>query len=184
MLNFVQNSTSDHSVTHALCHFLFVRRSSQQGISLIEIVLVIFIASTVLFAVAQVATLSLRISAEKKIELKATYYMQEGLEALHAMRDESWTTRIAPLSASTTYYVAPTASAWTLSGTNPGALDGVYTRTVVMRDVARDAGDDIVSAGGTNDPDTKKFTVTVTWNTPAGTRLVDSETYLVNMYGN
>lgn len=156
----------------------------QRGISLIEIVLVIFIASTALFAIAQVAALSVRVSAEKKTELRATYYLQEGLEALHAMRDESWAARIAPLSASSTYYVAPTASAWTLSGTDPGTLDNIFTRTVVMQNVSRDINDDIASSGGTNDPDTKKFTVTVSWNTQAGTRSVNTDTYITNLYVN
>ena len=157
--------------------------ATQKGISVIEIVIVVFVATVLLFSIAQVAGISFRISTEKKLELRAGYYAQEGIEALHAMRDESWATRIGTLTASTTYYVVPTPSAWTLSASNPGVLDGIFTRTAVTQNVSRDANDDIASSG-TNDPDTKKFTVTVTWGTQTGVHALAVDAYLTNLYKN
>jgi len=160
-----------------------MKLSAQKGISLIEIVIVVFVATVLLFSITQVAALAVRISSEKKVELRGIYYAQEGMEALRAMRDESWNTRISGLTASTTYYFAPSANSWTLTTTNPGALDGIFTRTVVMQGVNRGANSDI-AASGTNDPDTKKFTVLVSWNTQAATRLISTDTYLANLYKN
>ncbi|MDO8558506.1 MAG: hypothetical protein Q7S09_04980 [bacterium] len=158
-------------------------RNSQRGISVIEVMIVIFVATVLLFSIAEVAGLSHRISSEKKLELRAGYYAHEGVEALHAMRDESWSTRIGTLSASTTYYIVPTASAWILSSSDPGALDGFFTRTAVMQNVYRDTNDDIASSG-TLDPDTKKFTITLTWGTQTGTKTLAIEAYLTNLYKN
>lgn len=156
----------------------------QKGISLIEIVIVIFVATVLLFSIAQIAALSTRALTEKKLALRAAFYTREGTEALHAMRDESWVTRIGGLVASTTYYFVPTASAWTLSSVNPEALDGVFTRTAVMQNVNRDTNDDITSSGGVNDPDTKKFTVTVNWNTQTGAKTLATDMYITNLYKN
>ena len=155
-----------------------------RGISLIEVVIVVFVATVLLFSVAQLAALSFRSSQDQKLELRAAYYAEESAEALRAMRDESWNARIGSLTASTTYYFVLTANAWTLSSANPGALDGTFTRTAVMYNVSRDAADDIVSVGGTNDPDTKKFTVRLDWNTQAGSRTLSSDTYLTNLLKN
>lgn len=159
------------------------RTNLQRGISIIEIIVVIFVATILLFSIAQVAGISFRVSTEKKLELRAGYYAQEGVEALRAMRDESWATRIGTLSAGTTYYFVPTPSAWTLSGSNPGALDGVFTRTAVMQSVYRDANDDIASSG-TLDPDTKKFTITVSWSTQTGAHSLAIDTYIMNLLKN
>ena len=156
---------------------------NQQGISLIEVVIVTFVATTLLFSISQVVTLAARASTEKKTSLRAAYYLEEGMEALRAMRNESWTSRIGGLTASTTYYFVPTANSWTISASDPGKLDSIFTRTVIAQNVYRDGNDDI-SSPGTLDVDTKKFTVAVSWQSQCGAHTLTLDTYLANLFRN
>lgn len=155
----------------------------ERGISLIEIIVVIFVATVLLFSISQVAALSFRISSEKKLEYRAVLYLNEGLEAVRAMRDESWTAKIAPLAASANYYFVPTANSWTLSTTDPGKVDGVFMRTVVFQPVYRDAADAIASTG-TLDPDTERFSVTLSWDVANQTRTISADAYITNYLKN
>ena len=40
---------------------------------------------------------------------------------------------------------------------------GIFARSVVLENVQRDVNSNIVSAGGIEDPGTKKVTVTISW---------------------
>lgn len=155
----------------------------ERGISLIEVIVVIFVATVLLFSISQVAALSFRISSEKKLEYRAVLYVQEGIEAVRAMRDESWAAKIAPLTASTTYYFIPTANSWTLSTSDPGKLDGAFTRALVSQPMHRDASDNLVPAGtpgSVYDPDTKRVSVGVMWDAVGRTRNLSTDFYITN----
>lgn len=54
-----------------------------------------------------------------------------------------------------------------------------FTRQVVFDDVSRDANDDIASSG-TNDPDTKKATITVSWQERERAHQIQVVTYFTN----
>ena len=102
-------------------------------------------------------------------KVKALEFAQEGIEAVRSMRDGSFTDNISVLTFGSTYYAVISGGKWTLSASNPGVLSGKFTRTVVVNNVSRDINDNIVTAGGTNDPKTKKVVVTVSWGNPAKT---------------
>src|SRR3989338_11318456 len=83
----------------------YALRDGERGISLVEVVVMVFVATVLLFSIAEVAKISFHTFSAKKLEYRAVLYLNEGVEALRAMRDESWTTNIAPITASTTYYI-------------------------------------------------------------------------------
>lgn len=104
---------------------------------------------------------------------------QEGLEATRSVRDQSWADNIAPLSNGTTYYATTTGGEWQLTTTNPGVIDGIFTRTIVLAAVGRDASDNITGSG-TTDPNTRRASSTVTWTERNKGRTVTLEMYLTN----
>ena len=105
---------------------------------------------------------------------------EEGLEATRSARDQSWSGNIASLTSGSPYFPVISANKWSLSNTSPGTIDNIYTRQVVITDISRDASDNIVTSGGTNDPNTKKIISTVYW----GTKSASLTTYLTNLYSN
>ena len=162
----------------------YALRDGERGVSLIEVVVMVFVATVLLFSIAEVAKLSFRTFSAKKFEYRAVLYLNEGIEALHAMRDESWTTKIAPITVSTTQYIVPTSNSWIFTASSPGQLDGVFTRTAVLQNIFRDTADDINPGGSTPDPDTKKATVTISWVSPVGPRSLSVDTYITNYLKN
>lgn len=135
----------------------------EKGISVVEVVIAIAVVSTAFFAISQVSILAIRASAERNTKSEALMLSQEGMEAVRSIRDASWSTNIAGLNFGSTYYTATSSGQWILTQTDPGLIDGKFTRTVKIENVSRNINDDIVTSGGANDPYTKKVTVTVSW---------------------
>ncbi len=57
---------------------------------------------------------------------------------------------------------------------------GMFARTMVFENVQRDVNSNIVSAGGVDDPNTKKVTVTVSWQAKTKPQEVAIISYLTN----
>lgn len=158
---------------------MIVPRNKQQGVGVVEIVVVSGIASLVFAGILQLVVLTNRPVEAGIRKAEATYLAEEGIEAVKALRNEGWSTNITSLSNGTTYYPTIVSSAWTLSTTDPGIINNIYARTVVLEAVYRDGNDDIASSG-TLDPKTRKITSTVTWNEHGATESVVLETYITN----
>lgn len=155
---------------------------AEDGVGLIEIVIAVFIISVSLFAVIQLSVFALKATADRNDKAKAAVFAQEGMEAVRNIRDGSWTNNIATLTFGATYYLTTSGSQWALTLTNPGVLDGKFTRTIVLDNVSRDINSNIVTAGGTNDAATKKATVTVSWGSPA--KNIQLVAYVMNILKN
>ena len=158
-----------------------------KGFGLLEIVIATAIISGTIFSLSYVFLISNKLAAESSNKIRAIFLAEEGLEALRALRDRSWTSNLSVLNTSTTYYLsfATTTSIWSIGTANPGFVDGLFARTVSIENVNRDpATDNIVSSGGTNDPDTKKFNVSVAWSERTGTTTIIVSTYLTDMFDN
>jgi type II secretory pathway pseudopilin PulG len=153
-----------------------------RGIGVVEIVVVVGIAGIIMLSIFQLVVVATRPISVSTREAEATYLAEEALEAVRLLRNESWTDKIASLTDSTTYYPVIVASAWTLTTTNPGPLNGTYTRTIVIRTAVRDSSDNI-STTGTSDPKTKRVTATVSWLEHGQAKSVILETYITNFLG-
>lgn len=156
-----------------------MRNPLQRGISVVEILVVISIVGIAIFSLYELVVLSRASSSNQMRRLQAIAYAQEGIEAVRNMRDRSWDDNIASLNAGTPYYLTLSGSAWTLTTTNPGAIENLFTRTVVLSQVNRDSNGNIVSSG-TDDPDTRHVDVTITWAERGNNRNVEIETYITN----
>ncbi len=160
-------------------------KKDSRGFGLIEILIVGAIVAISFIGLISFLISSRGITFQVARNTEATALAEEGMEAVRSMRDESWSTNIATLSTATTYYpvIDVLNNKWTLSTTDPGPINSLYTRTVIFENVNRDANDDIASSG-TLDPNTKKMTAAVTWNENQVTKDVTLTTYITNFLSN
>lgn len=155
--------------------------------SLVEILVAMFVFSIVLGTLITASNMYLSKSGDNLKSAKAAYFAEEGIEAMKTIRDASWTSNIASLSTSTTYYLkfntaSSTNYAWNTM-TAATSTDG-FTRTITLASVNRDSTGHIVSSGGTYDANTRLVTVSVSWLAKAGTTTKSILTYLTNIIGN
>ena len=152
--------------------------SHNSGLGVIEIVVVIAVIVTVFAGLLQLSSLEARVQERAREESKAYLLAREAMEAARFVRDESWATFFA-LTFETSYYPVISSSSWTLSSSDPGAIDG-FSRRVVLHEVFRD-GSDNIAPSGTPDPDTRRIEVIVGWTSRGGSsKSVTLETYLTN----
>ncbi|MFC1629700.1 hypothetical protein ACFL11_00520 [Patescibacteria group bacterium] len=154
-------------------------QKSKKGASVIELLVVIFIIVVALTSLFGVVAFSLGVSTSIKITTQANALAQETVEAVRNFRDgTAWDTDgLGTLALGTAYYPEKSVGVppeWTLAA-GEETID-IFTRKVVFSSVVRDANDDIVESGGVNDPDTKKATITISWDA----KELEIETYFTN----
>jgi len=161
--------------------------SASPGFSLVEAVIASAICLAVLLGASGAFTLSLRASLGNTARIQASFLEEEGLEAMRTLRDNGWAANIATLTASTTYYLAYSTStnAWSATTTNR-YIDSTFSRSFVLYNVNRDGSQNIVTSGGSNDANTKKITVTVSWRQreASATSSHSLSTYFTNIFNN
>lgn len=158
----------------------------QAGLSLIEIILAA--ALFVIFASSAVAlTLqALRMNRLGEEETIATQFAEEGIEAVRSIKNQGYS-NVTNSNGKGIVRNAQNIWEFTADGTTNilahNATDN-YIRSIAIEAVQRNAtppNGDIVSSGGTVDPDTKKITSTVTWNfNSARAESISLTTYLSN----
>lgn len=146
--------------------FLSPKQGLGQGFGLLEIIIAVAIISSSLFALAEVSVLAVRITQATLERQQAIFLAEEGVENARFARDTSWATLLAS------------------SGTQ---TINNFTRTTTLEDVyRRNSDDDIVPTSSpdlkTPDPNTKKVTVTVSWQTQKGTANTTLSAYLTNLF--
>lgn len=152
----------------------------EAGFGLVEMIVVIAIITATFTAVLQLAVLQRRAQTLARQDTAAYMLAREALEAVRSVRDDNWG-NISVLNYGTNYYPEIVSGVWELSGTDPGTINNLYSRRIVISEVFRDANDDIVSSGGTSDPDTILVTAFVEWTAPGGdARTIDLSAYITN----
>lgn len=128
---------------------------------MVEILIAISIITVLVLAVMGVAQKSVSISRQSFHTAQAGFLLEEGAEATRIFRDNAWA-NISSLSINTNYYPTFGSGTWILSAT-PNTV-GIFTRSVSVANVNRDATTSDISNIGVNDPDTKLITITASWN--------------------
>lgn len=154
-----------------------------KGFGLIEILIVVGIMGIAFVALVAFLINSSGIIFRVTRNTEAVALVEEGIEGVRSLRDEGWAANIITLTEGATYYPVISTNKWTLTTTDPGTVNNLYTRTVVIEGVNRDVNDDIAVAG-TDDPNTKEVTVTVTWKEGQDVQDVTIVTYITNFLGN
>ncbi|MDO8500144.1 MAG: hypothetical protein Q7S66_05860 [bacterium] len=152
------------------------------GFGLIEVVVGVAIMAGTFVALAGIARFSLSIIDNANFELRSAFLMSEGVEAVKIIRDQGWTSNIAPLANGTTYYLSYASGAWSITALPQPAIDDLFQRTVTFAQVRRDVSDNIVSSGGSIDSGTRQVTVQVTWQYLGRTYTYSIVTYITNLF--
>ncbi len=153
---------------------------------MIEIVIASAIVSVAIFSLSFVFLISSRVESQSSDKIRANFLAEEGVEALRFLRDKSWSGNLSSLATGTNYYLtfSTSTSQWSVGASNPGVIDTIYSRVVTVESVYRDASDDIVSSGGTLDPNSKKVNVAVSWTDHGANLNITLSTYLSDIYKN
>lgn len=151
---------------------------TQAGFLMVEVLIATSIIVASILAAMAVTERSISAGRQTVHTAQASFLLEEGAEAVKILRDNAWT-NISTLTAGTVYYPA-FSSSWSLSAT-PSQV-GIFTRTVVMSNVNRDASTNDISAVGVDDPRTKLFTVTVSWPEKGTTVTKTLSFYLIDIF--
>ncbi len=157
-----------------------IRRN--QGMSILEVLIASTIITIGILALIKSYGVYVAYALSQDKNVQATYLLEEGLEAMTLLRDQSWTSNIASITTATTslYF---NGTSWIMSSTTNEYIDGAFVRNVKVAAVTRDA-DGKIAASGTADTGTKLVTVTVAFKQNSGTTTESLSKYLVNIYNN
>ena len=100
------------------------------------------------------------------LNIKADAGVVEVMEALRALRDESWA-NLSGLLPNTSYYLSYSSSLnkWIITNFDSGPVDGIFERSFKVFQVYRDAtSGSIVSTGGSPDANTLRVEAEIDWN--------------------
>lgn len=137
-----------------------------KGFSLLEIILAV-----ALFSILTTGGITLIVHSYNSNRLGgefavATEFASEGIESVKSIKNQAYSNLVN----SSGTGVDRVGSVWAFGGSNDTLAHNIsdnFTRTIKVESVNRDGtppAGNIVSTGGTTDPDTKKITSTVTWN--------------------
>ena len=158
------------------------RSPAQAGMGLIEIIIGSAIILSAILAANTTYTTYTQYALANEKNVQAAYLLEEGVEVTYFLRDKSWTANIASLSPATAYYLNFIGGTWATT-TTPVYVDGQFLRKINVALVNRDSNDDIAGAG-TNDPNTRKITVSIDYFQGHATTTKSLSTYITNIYNN
>jgi len=160
-------------------------KNFHRGLTLVEVLVAASIILVFTVSLVGVYNLYLRIVFANSYTVKAAFLAEEGLEVMRFFRDVSWENNILTLSKDTDYGLTfdNLSNVW-MATTSIIFIDDQFERRITVSDVYRDASSQIVTSGGSIDPDTIKITSVVSWKRGSATTTKSISTYLTNIYDN
>jgi Tfp pilus assembly protein PilE len=153
-----------------------------KGVGLVEVMIGIAIVVGATLASFVYFSLAIKVARQSAETVQAALLVEEGMEAIRAIRDNGYSTHITVIPTDTNRYLAFSGSEWQATST-PSVIEGIFTRTFTLGEVRRDGSDDIVLSGGTIDPDVVEVRVVVSWEDESGgTKDLEASTYIANIH--
>lgn len=160
----------------------------QRGFGIIETVIASAIIGGSLWALASVFLLAGSAVALAGERTEAAFLLEEGVEAVRHLRDAGWDANIAPLTPGQDYYFSFNASSslWSIGTIPEPPIEGIFSRSVRVERVSRDANFDIEAAynPANEDPETRKIAVKVRWERKGSAKTAALEAYLTDIFDN
>ncbi|MEI6022237.1 MAG: type II secretion system protein [bacterium] len=153
-------------------------KKTQKGFFLIEAIVASAIIGTSLVLMLAVISNVVDISHRALEKTQASYLLEEGGEVAKVLRNQAWS-NISNLTPGTTYYMHWDNTGKTWSYTTTAEKVGVFTRTIVISSVQRNANADIVSSGGSVDSGTLQMTISVSWQSANGTSATETMPFYI-----
>ena len=149
----------------------------QPGQTLIELLILIGIASVFLPALLTGLVASREGKAQQQQRLEAASILKETNEAVRIVREAGWEA----FAVNGQYHPVISGNTWSLA--TGSATTGNFTQLVEIFDVYRDATGAIVTTGGSLDGSTKRIVTTISWGSPIASN-VSSTMYLTRFLEN
>lgn len=146
---------------------------------LVEILVAVSIIAVSILAAMAVSQKAVYVSRQALHGTQASFLLEEGAEAVRIFRDNAWA-NISGLNMGTNYYPTFAGGTWTLETTANNV--GIFNRTVSFTSVNRDDTTKDISDLGTDDPNTKLVTVTVSWDEGGVTLNRTLQFYIMNIF--
>lgn len=151
----------------------------KKGQTLIELLIIMALLAILLPVLLAGFTSSINGKASQEQQLKATALLKEAEEGIRTVRESGWN-NIPASNPITTYHIESDGLTWQLvagaaniNGLNEGIIiDSAYRLNGTLVDQG--------TSGAQIDPSTKKFTITISWDTPLP-RSISSTIYLVRL---
>ncbi len=157
------------------------KNKKNKGFMMVETVVATAIIVASMLAIMSVATKTITFSRQSFHATQATFLLEEGAEAVRMNRDNSWTNNIANLTVGTNYCFYFNNTTWILQ-TSGCTTTGIFTRTVTVANVNRNATTGDIATSGTLDAGTKLITVTVSWKEGGNTIIKTLPFYISNIF--
>ena len=156
-----------------------------RGVSLIEVIVASGMLSVFLVGASFHYKKALDVSEITTQHIQSSFLLEEGVEAVKSLRDESWSGKIANLKVGTDYYLYWSGTKWTPT-TTPEMVENMFTRTFTLASTTRDVNYDIDPSGGTVDDGSRKVTIHVSWKPKSSNTLYTEsvEAYIMNLFNN
>ncbi|MCI0619940.1 hypothetical protein L0Y40_02835 [Candidatus Wolfebacteria bacterium] len=151
------------------------KQTPQYGVGLIEVVVGVAVVVIVLLGLVGAYVTFVRTARHNTELLKATYLLQEGIEAVRIIRDNGWS-NIDALANTTTYYLAFDEGTW-VATTTPEVI-GSFTRSILLSEVRRNNATFDIEPTGNLDDRSRALSVTVSWESTDGPRAETLEAYI------
>lgn len=152
----------------------------------IEVMVAAAIITVSVLATMAVAQKSVHVSRQAFHTAQASFLLEEGAEVVRIFRDNNtWVDFTTIFNNSLPYFLPENVSSWvsSLPTSSSGNSVGIFTREIVSTAVYRDnITNDIVSSGGTLDPGTRLFTVTVSWQEGGATVTKTLQFYITDFF--
>ncbi|MFT5280675.1 MAG: hypothetical protein ACI9AR_000099 [Flavobacteriaceae bacterium] len=155
------------------------KKTKAKGVVLIEVIVAVSIVTLTVFALILSVQKALSLSGHALHQSRASFLMQEGVNALYIVRDTGWST-IDGLSLSTDYYLEFIGGTWT--ATSSLQTIGKYTRTFQISNVNRNILTDDIASIGLDDSNTKKVDLSVSWSEGGEAYNEEMSFYLINSF--
>ncbi len=172
---FKQKNSANRGFTHA-------PKSLVHGFSLVEMIIMIFVATFSILIIWKIYAVFIKVSVSNPALFQASFLAEEGIEAVKFMRDDSWSSNIAVLTSGTPYSLAFNGTVWEAT-TTISFIGGQFDRRVSFEDVNRDGSGDIIEIGSL-DLNTRKVLVVVSWQKDTSTTTREITTYVSNIFDN
>ncbi|MDO8558300.1 MAG: type II secretion system protein [bacterium] len=163
-----------------------LKAKSSKGFALVEVIIGMGIAAFLLTTFSSIALQSKKVSRANMRNFKAALYLREAIEVAKDLEQTNWASFANPLCVSTPYcHPQAAGSTWTLAGAEELLDDGMFARTLSVSSVYRDPVTNAIDLAdpptGALDPNTKKVTAAVRWDTGYVVRTGTLEAYIYNM---
>lgn len=150
------------------------------GFTIIEILIVIAVITTALAAILGFFAFESQVAERSRMRLEAISLAEETIEAVRNFRDNTtWaTTGVGKFTIDADYHPASSSAGWNIVSGNE-TING-FTRKIIFSKVYRYTTNDNISDSGTEDSNTRKITVTVSWTDRQGAENESLITYITN----